>query len=126
MAASPEEHNHSSQIYSYLTKLKGEYEWNKIFYMPVLPNMHVSFTFKSLQLRQRIIQQCTSSHKVDNLKRYFEGIDLRDEVTEMLAGMEQMILGIRTGVMWLMGANTLSDGFDVHIGGLGLGGEGSR
>ena len=39
----------------------------------------------------------------------------RDEVTEMLAGMEQMVLGIRArGVMWLMGGKTLSDGFDVQ------------
>ena len=43
------------------------------------------------------------------------------DLTEMLAGVEQMVLGIRTraGVMWLMGANT-SDGFDVHMGMLGM------
>ena len=45
------------------------------------------------------------------------------DLTEMLAGVEQMVLGIRTraGVMWLMGANT-PDGFDVHMGMLRMAG----
>ena len=89
------------------------------FSIPCTETMHRSTSSKLIICLILIVQFEETGDRWGILNRR-GGIDLMD-LTEMLAGVEQMVLGIRTraGVMWLMGANT-SDGFDVHMGMLGM------